>query len=169
MLLGYFAFYSFTKHYITSEEIENFEKENSYISGDWYYSDKSKTQLFKLHINDVSAHSNFDMSNQGMMNGTFSYIIYNSGNMDLGSGVIDTNMYYTAKIELPLNFSSGLKILDFNGNRLNTRLRKNTHGRKKNCQPHRPKQGNFHKFHGLDYKAIYESKFRNSNNHPYTP
>ncbi len=117
-MIGFFTFYTFTKHYITSEEIDKFEKENSYLTGDWYYTDESKSQLYKLQINDVSAHSNFDMSHEGMMNGSLSYVIYDNENMDLGSGVIDTNIYYNAKIELPISFKSGLSITEFDGNQL---------------------------------------------------
>jgi hypothetical protein len=122
-LIGFFTFYTFTKHYITSEEIDNFEKENSYLSGDWYYTDESKSQLFTLHINDVSAHSNYDMTHKGIMNGSLSYIIYDSENMDLGSGSIDTNIYYSTKLQLPLSFNSGLIIQEFNGNQLKISLK----------------------------------------------
>jgi hypothetical protein len=63
------------------------------------------------------------MTHKGIMNGSLSYIIYDSENMDLGSGSIDTNIYYSTKLQLPLSFNSGLIIQEFNGNQLKISLK----------------------------------------------
>lgn len=122
-LVGYFAFYSMTRHYISSEDLLNFEKNNSFLTGEWYYTDKDDSQLFKIEIGNVSAHSNFDMTHKGILNSQLGYTIYNSENDNLGSGFIDTNIYYNDKLDLPLSFSAGLTVNDFKKDKIEISLR----------------------------------------------
>ena len=118
-LVGYFGFYSLTRHYISTEDILNFEKNNSVLEGQWYFTDQDESQLFKLQFSNVSAHSNFDMTHQGILNCQVGYSIYNSENEDLGSGFIDTNIYYNSKLELPLKFASGLTVVYLKKDKMN--------------------------------------------------
>jgi hypothetical protein len=117
-LFGYFIFYSFSRHYITSEEIVNFEKNNSFLVGDWYFTNHDESKIFKLQFDNVSAHSNFDMTHEGVLNCQLEYSVNNLDNEQLWSGILDTNIYFNNKLELPLNFTSGLTVQNYKNDKI---------------------------------------------------
>lgn len=118
--IGYFSYYTATRHQITNEEARNFETTNSYISGDWYFMNKDSSAIFKFQVYPVYSGWRY---NTGALDAKFEYRIFTADEEFMGGQTLDTTLIYDAKLELPIKFLGGTEISSLKDNSLSVKVK----------------------------------------------
>ncbi len=118
--IGFFSYYTVTRHQITDEEAKKFETTNSYFSGNWYFMNKDSTSIFILQVLPVYSGERY---NTGTLATKIEYRLFKSDEQFIESKTLDTTLAYDAKIELPLTFQGGTEISTLKDDLLSVKLK----------------------------------------------
>ena len=128
--IGYFIYYSSTRHLITNEEAIGFETNNSYFSGDWYFLNKDSSFTFKFQVQPVRSGQRY---NEGDLATVIQYSLFSKNDECVGRETIDTLIKYNVIITLPLKFKSGNEITLLKDSILNIKIKFNDGVMTKSC------------------------------------
>lgn len=118
--IGYFLYFSITRHQITNEEASNFEKTNSYFSGDWYFLNQDSSLIFKFQTSQISIGNKYIT---GDLDAALEYGLYKNDNEYMGGVTLDSIMNYNSKLVLPFTFKGGTEITSLIDNKLTVKIK----------------------------------------------
>lgn len=101
----FFFYYSSTRHYISNEEVSQFEKANSDLTGQWFLTvkDSINNRLFKLDVSSIRVGQKY---NDGHLTAKIEYALYKENDQVMSRNTIDTIVMYNTHLEPPLQLNN---------------------------------------------------------------